>query len=74
MKLKPSKIENGDLVSKKANLQSEEYGIVVQTFPSNTYPSKHIENIFNSWPHHHYVLFNNRVEGPFLSTDLKKVN
>ena len=65
-----NRLKNGDLVQK---INFEECGIVVSAQPSNNYPSKHIENVFESWPCHYYVLFKNGVEGPFLGGELLKV-
>jgi hypothetical protein len=68
------KIENGDLVRVINRSHNPKCGIVVSSLPSNQYPSKHIENVIKSWPWHHYVLFDNLIEGPFLTCDLMKVN
>jgi len=67
------KINNGDLV-KVVRTHGLKCGIVVSTHPSNNYPSKHIENVLKSWPWHYYVLFDDLIQGPFLSSELTKVN
>lgn len=66
-------IKNGDLV-RTVRQQVQKYGIVVSSLPSNSYPSKHIENVVESYPNHYYVLFDKSIEGPFLPSELDKVN
>lgn len=74
MTLKSAKsIKNGDLV-RTVRQQTQKCGIVVSSLPSNNYPSKHIENVVESYPYHYYVLFDKFVEGPFLPSELDKVN
>jgi len=67
------KINNGDLV-RVTRTNDSKCGIVITCLPSNNYPSKHIENVFKSWPWHYYVLFDNLIEGPFLQNELSKIN
>ena len=66
------KIKNGDLVL-NTRRHVKKPGIVVSSNPSNNYPSKHTENVVESYMWNHYVLFDNFVEGPFLSSELTKV-
>lgn len=66
-----SKINNGDLVY---HIFKPKCGIVVSSKPSNNYPSKHVENVSESYCWNHYVLFEDLIEGPFLSSELSKVS
>lgn len=68
-----NKFNSGDLVYRAFNAK-QKYGIVVFSKQSNRYPSKNAENVLNSYPWHHYVLFDDLIEGPFLSDELSKVN
>jgi len=67
------KINCGDLVYRTFN-QKSKFGIVVLSKQSNIYPSKNAENVSNSYPWHYYVLFDDLIEGPFLTGELSKVN
>ena len=67
------RIENGDLV-RVIHRPNNTFGIVVSTSASNNYPSKHAENVLKSYSWNHYVLFKDFVEGPFLSSELVKIN
>ncbi len=71
MKLLFKKINDGDLVYHTLKTKC---GIVVSSSPSNNYPSKHAENVSKSYFWNHYVLFEDFIEGPFLSSELSKVN
>ncbi|NBP01474.1 MAG: hypothetical protein EBU90_15310 [Proteobacteria bacterium] len=66
-----NKINNGDLVY---HIFKTKCGIVVCSKPSNSYPSKHVENVSESYHLNHYVLFEDLIEGPFLSSELSKVS
>ena len=66
------KIKNGDLVL-IARQRARKPGIVVSSTPSNNYPSKHTENVVESYSWNHYVLFDDFVEGPFFTGELTKV-
>lgn len=66
------KFNDGDLV-RHAFDESQKFGIIVCSKMSNRYPSKNAENVLNSYPIHHYVLFDDLIEGPFLSSELSKV-
>lgn len=67
-----NKFNRGDLVHHTFN-EKQKCGIVISTKQSNKYPSKNAENVLNSYPIHHYVLFDDLIEGPFLSGELSKV-
>jgi len=66
-----NKFNNGDLVY---HIFKTKCGIVVSSKPSNNYPSKHVENVSESYSLNHYVLFEDLIEGPFLSSELSKVS
>lgn len=66
------KIKSGDLVF-NIRQHVKKPGIVISSNPSNNYPSRHADNVTESYSWNHYVLFDNFIEGPFLSGELTKV-